>query len=115
MFNLIPGMNPKQMEKAMKKLGIAQQEVNATEVIIKCDDKVITLSNPQISKMNMMGQMTYQISGDESVSEVDTAPDIDDEDIKTVMEQANVDEATAKEALQITKGDIAEAILGLKE
>ncbi len=112
---MIPGMNPKKMEQAMKKLGIAQQELDAHEIIIKCSDKEIIIKNPQVSRVNMMGQMTYQISGDEEEITKETTPEINDDDIKTVMEQANVNETTAKEALAITKGDIAEAIMGLKE
>ncbi len=112
---MIPGMNPRKMQQAMKKLGIAQQEIDATEVIIKCSDKEIIIKNPQVSKVNMMGQMTYQVVGEEITKEVDTTPEINKDDIKTVMEQANVDENTAKEALKLTKGDIAEAIMGLKE
>lgn len=108
-------MNPKKMEQAMKKLGIAQQELDAHEIIIKCSDKEIIIKNPQVSRVNMMGQMTYQISGDEEEITKETTPEINDDDIKTVMEQANVNETTAKEALAITKGDIAEAIMGLKE
>ena len=112
---MFPGMNPRKMQQAMKKLGIQQDTIDATEVIIKCPDKTITIKNPEVTKMDMMGQMTYQIVGQETVEEVDTTPEINDEDIKTVMEQTEVDENTAKEALILTKGDIAEAIMGLKD
>lgn len=111
---MFPGMNPKKMNQMMKKLGIQQQELDATEVIIRMPDKEIIIRNPQVSKVNMMGQMTYQVVGNEEVNEKDSTPEIDEEDIKTVMEQAEVDHDTAAEALKITKGDIAEAILGLK-
>ena len=60
---MFPGMNPKAMEQAMKKMGIAQQPVEAQEVVIRCADRDIIISNPDVVKVNMMGQMTFQISG----------------------------------------------------
>lgn len=112
---MFPGMNPRKMAQAMKKMGIAQQEVDATEVIIKCADKEIVITNPSVSKVNAMGQQTYQIVGEEHERDLDTTPDINEDDIKTVMEQANVDEEKAKEALEAAKGDLAKAIMDLQE
>lgn len=98
----------------MKQLGIRQVDIPATEVIIKCDDKNIIISNPSVAKVNMMGQETFQISGD--IEEVDhSESNISDDDIKTVMEQADVDEETAKEALEEHDGDLAETIIALKK
>tara|TARA_Y100000034_G_C6801567_1_gene359568 strand:- start:102 stop:425 length:324 start_codon:yes stop_codon:yes gene_type:complete len=107
---MIPGMNPKKMEKMMKQLGMKQEEIDANEVIIKCSDKEIVVRNPQVSKVNMMGQETLQISGDMEERELEV---FNEEDVKTVSEQANVSEDEAKAALKET-GDIAEAILKLK-
>ena len=107
---MIPGMNPKKMEKMMKQLGMNQEEIDANEVIIKCSDKEIVVRNPQVSKVNMMGQETLQISGDMEERELEV---FNEEDVKTVSEQANVSEDEAKAALKET-GDIAEAILKLK-
>jgi nascent polypeptide-associated complex subunit alpha len=110
MFN----MNARQMQHAMKRLGIQQQEIDATEVIIRTAEKEIIIENPQVSKVNMMGQETFQIVGKPIERSLDTTPDINEDDIKTVMEQAEVDEETAKKALQKAKGDIAQAIIDLK-
>ena len=49
------------------------------------------------------------------VNKTGSGAEISLEDIKTVMEQAGVNENEAKTALQKTKGDLAEAILMLKE
>lgn len=107
---MIPGINPRQMQSMMKKMGIQQVEIPATEVIIKTEDKEIVITNPQVSKVNMMGQMTYQIIGDahERIKEAEFSED----DIKTVIEQANCTEEQAKTALKKT-GDLAKAILEL--
>ena len=110
---MMPGMNPKMMKQAMKRMGIKQEEIEATEVIIKTQDSEIVILNPQVSKVNAMGQETYQVVGEAHVREKIT--EINDDDIKTVMEQANCDEIKAKEALESSKGDIAEAILALQE
>ena len=112
---MFPGMNPRKLAQAMKRMGIQQVEIPATEVIIKTEDKEIVITNPQVSKVNMMGQQTYQIVGEEHEREISTEPKITEEDIKTVMEQANVNEEKAKEALEAANGDIAKAIMDLQE
>ena len=112
---MIPGMNPRKMAQAMKRMGIQQQEIEANEVIIKSDDKEIVIVNPQVSKVNMMGQETYQIIGEAHEREISTEAEISEEDIKTVMEQANVSEDKAKEALEESEGDLAAAIMALSK
>lgn len=107
---MMPGMNPRDIKSAMKRLGIKQEEIDATEVIIKTKDKDLVIKNPQISKINMMGQESLQIVGD--IQEVSR---ITEEDIKTVMEQADVDKKTAMKALEKNNGDLAAAILDLSE
>lgn len=102
------------MKQAMKRMGIKQEEIDATEVIIKTKDSEIVITEPQVSKVNMMGQNTYQVVGNAHIREKGSETEINKDDIKTVAEQAEVSEKEAKEALKGTKGDIAEAILKLK-
>ena len=111
---MLPGMNPRKMQQMMKQLGIQQVEIPATEVIIKTKDKTIVITNPSVSKVNMMGQENFQISGDVHEEQVSTVPDISEEDIKTVMEQTGTDRNTARKAIEKAEGDLAEAILNLK-
>lgn len=108
---MIPGMNPKLMKQAMKKMGVKQEEIEAQEVIIKCSNKQIRVLNPQVVKINMMGQESLQITGDLQEEELGT---FSKEDIKTVMEQTSCTEEEAVKALN-EKGDLAEAILYLKK
>lgn len=103
-------MNPKDMQKAMQRMGIKQEEIDATEVIIKTPGKNIIFKNPSVTKVDMMGQKSYQIIG-EPIEE----SSISEEDIKTVAEQANVSEKEARKALEKNNGDLAEAILSLKD
>lgn len=112
MYSTKMNINPRQMQKMMKKMGIQQNEIPATEVIIKTEDKEIVITNPQVSKVNMMGQQTYQIVGEEHEREKTSQLEISEEDIKTVMEQANVSEEDAKKALEETN-DLAEAVMKL--
>ena len=106
---MIPKINPRQMEKMMRQMGVKQEEIDASEVIIKTKNKTIIIKNPQVSKVNMMGQESFQISGEIEEST------ISEEDIKTVAEQSNVSLKEAENALKKTNGDLAEAILILKE
>lgn len=108
-------MNPRKMQQMMKQLGIQQVEIPATEVIIKTKDKIITITNPSVSKVNMMGQENFQISGEVHEEEVSSVPNISDEDIRTVMEQTGTSKLTAQKAIEDAHGDLAEAILNLKE
>jgi len=108
-------MNPRKMQQMMKQLGIQQVDVPATEVIIRTEDKEIIITNPSVARVNMMGQENFQISGDIEERELSSAPDISDDDIETVMEQAHVDKETAKKAIEDSEGDLAEAIMNLSK
>ncbi|MAH01864.1 MAG: nascent polypeptide-associated complex protein [Candidatus Woesearchaeota archaeon] len=112
---MIPGMNPKDVQRAMKKLGIKQEEIDASEVIIKTNDKEIIIQNPQVSKVNMMGQDTYQVVGEAEERAVSSEPEINEDDVKTVVQQAGVAEEKAREAIARNGGDLAKTIMELKE
>ena len=107
-------MNPRAMKQAMKSMGIQQQEIDATEVIIKTPEKELIIKNPQVSKVNMMGQETFQVVGEIEERAIETEPEINEDDIKTVIEQTGVDEGKAKELIEKHEGDLAAAIMELK-
>lgn len=106
-------LNPRDLAKAMQRMGIQQQEVDALEVIIRCADKEIVIQKPQVSKVNMMGQMTWQVIGNAVERALTSVPDIKEDDVKTVMEQTNVSREQALEAIKSANGDLAQAILNL--
>lgn len=106
---MIPGINPKDIAKAMKRFGIQQEEIEATEVIIRLKDKELVITNPQVSKLNMMGQETFQITG-----ELSEHPRITEEDIATVVEQTGATRESAIKAIEKNKGDLAAAIIELR-
>lgn len=99
----------------MKQMGIQQVEVEANEVIINCPEKKIVIMNPSVSKVNMMGQETWQVIGEAVEQPLSSEPQISEEDIRTVAEQANVSLEEARIALEQTNGDLAEAIMILKK
>ena len=106
---MMPGMNPKQMEKLMKQMGIKSRNISAAKVTIESDEGNIIVENPQITEIVMQGQKSYQISGDVKVEE-----QIKEDDVKLVMEQAGCTRDEAVKALEEKNGDIAEAILLLE-
>ena len=106
-------MNPKQMKKMMKQMGIEMEELDAEEVIIRTSDEELIFRNPNVSKNSARGVETFQIIGEYEV--IKRAPQISEEDVKLIMEQANVDEETARKALEEAGGDLAEALMKLQE
>lgn len=99
----------------MKKMGMEQENIEAQEVIFRLADRDLIITNPEVAKINMMGQETYQVVGQISEHLRDATPDIDEEDIKTVVEATGANYEEAKEAILRTQGDLAQAILELKE
>jgi len=108
---MIPGgMDPKKMQAMMKQMGIQSDDIPATSVVIETESEKMTILDPQVVKITMQGQESFQITGTVQVEEKTSS-----EDIKMVMEQAGCSEDEAKSALEKTGGDIAEAILLLAD
>ena len=116
---MIPGMNPKQlkqMERQMKKMGMDMKDLpGVKEVIIRFEDKELLIPDADVNVMNIMGQETYQITGNAVEMELNAEIEIPDEDIEMVANQAGVTKSEAEKALIATNGDLAEAILKLNE
>jgi len=109
---MFPGMNPKKMQGMLSKMGIAQEEIDATRVIIETAEKNIIIENPAVAQISMQGNKTFQISGDISEAPISSEPEITQEDINTVMEKTGCSEEQAKSELEKTN-DIADAIINL--
>ena len=62
MVKMMPGFNKKQLEQAMKQMGVKQENIEAEKVIIKTRDKNLVIENPEVTKINMMGQESLQIT-----------------------------------------------------
>jgi len=85
------------------------ENITATEVVIKTDGKDIVIKNPQVSKIRMQGQETFQISG-----EVIEQENIREEDVQLVMQKAGISKEEAEKLLKET-GDIVLAIKKAKK
>jgi nascent polypeptide-associated complex subunit alpha len=108
------GMNPRQMNQMMRKLGINVKDIqNVEKVVILTDTLEYVFTDVEVTVMNAQGQKTYQISGNPEVKE--RKKEIPTEDIQLIVDQTGKTVEEAKEALEKTKGDIAEAILLLTE
>ena len=104
---MFPNIDAKKMQAVMKQLGMSQEEIDASRVIIeKNDGNKIVIENPAVTRMKIQGQESFQISG-ETREETSSK-----EDIKTIMEKTGCTEKQAKKALEDT-GDLAEAIMKL--
>jgi len=105
---MLPGMDPKKMQAVMKQMGISQENIDAKRVTIeKTNDEKIVIENPSITKIQVQGNESFQISGD-----VREEGGISEEDIQAIIEKTGVNKEKAQETLEKT-GDLAEAILML--
>ena len=107
----MPGLDPKKMQAMMKQMGISNEEINASRVIIEKNDGRIIIDNPSVVKIKMQGQESFQISGD--VSEENEDEGISEDDIRLVMEKTGKSEEESREALEKHNGDLTEAIMEL--
>ncbi|MCK5476823.1 MAG: Nascent polypeptide-associated complex protein [Candidatus Aenigmarchaeota archaeon] len=114
-------MNPKQMQKMMQKMGMNTQDIDAKEVRIICAEKTIIIENPNVQRIAMQGQISFQITGTESEvdnSQLETATEeketFSDEDIKMIIEQTGKSREEVEKVLEETH-DIAETIMMLNK
>lgn len=124
----------RQMRRRMQQQGIDMEQIEATRVIIESHEKTLVIDQPEVVLMKQMGQEIYQVIGDaeeysagevqieekaegrgiEAIEETITKPAITENDIMLVAAQANVNKEEANAALIDSEGDIAKAILFLK-
>lgn len=108
---MLGGINPKQMQGMMKKMGISQEEILSEKVIIeKKDGNKIIIEDPSVMQIKMQGQVSFQISGE--IKEESREVEVSSEDVETVVKKTGCTPEKAKETLEKTK-DLAQAILEL--
>jgi len=76
-------------------------------VIIKNSSRNIIIKNPKVTKINMQGHETFQVTGD-------VQEEMNEEDVNTIMEQTGCSREEAEKALEKYE-DLTEAIISLKE
>jgi nascent polypeptide-associated complex subunit alpha len=110
---MMPGMNPRQMQGMMKKMGISQVQINASRVIFETAEGNLVIDNPDVLKIKMQGQESYQVTGEAHLEEADAEISLEDVELVSTKTGKTNDEARA--ALEEADGDIAEAIMKLSE
>jgi len=110
---MMPGnINPRKMKQMMKQLGMQVEPIeDVRRIVISTGKGDYIFESAEVAVMTMQGITTYQITGSPRFDPA--APEIPDEDVKMVAEQANVSPEAAREALVRTGGDIAAAIVQL--
>lgn len=111
---MMPNIDPRTMRNIMAKMGVKSSEVEAKRVIIESDTKEIIIENPQVTKIEMQGNVQFQIAGTVSEHEKKIDVDISDDDIKMVADKTGTtDRDLIRQTLIEVNGDIAAAILRL--
>ena len=111
---MLGGMNPAKMQSMMKQMGIKQEEIDASRVIIeKTDGGKVIIDNPNVLKVNMQGQESFQITGDVSEGEVEEEG-FSEDDFQMIIEKTGKSLDIIKESLNKTN-DIAETIMELSD
>jgi len=124
----------RQMRRRMAQQGIDMEQVDALRVIIEGTEKTLVINQPEVFRMKQAGQEIFQVIGQgeevapesvmieggeayeeiEPIEESELKPTITENDIMLVASQANVDKKEAESVLKECNGDIAKAILFLK-
>ena len=129
---MIPGgpRNQRQMELMMRRMGMRTEDVpDVEEVVVRTKTKEHVFRAPEVTILTVQGVRTYQVVGTPEVRSRSTAAPSapsapaaaspaaptgpPEEDIRLVMEQANVSREEAIEALFQSRGAPAEAILAI--
>ena len=125
----------RQMRRKMAQQGIDMDQIEATRVIIEGSEKTLIIEDPEVVMMKQAGQEIYQVIGHaeevspeslsnenkemiedlQSLEESIIKPTITENDIMLVASQTNVDIVEAESVLKECNGDIAKAILSIKD
>ncbi len=99
----------------MQKMGMQVQQLeDVTRVIMETPNKRIVIDGPEVATVTVQGQTIYQVGGG-SVREESTSGQTSIEDAKLVASQAGVSQEDAADALRQSGGDLAQAIVLLKQ
>ncbi|MAM42251.1 MAG: nascent polypeptide-associated complex protein [Thaumarchaeota archaeon] len=108
-------LDNRQSRRMLEKMGLNLEEMpEVSEVVIKTKEKDIIIKSPQVSKLKSKGIDMYQIMGNDIEEVIKEDSKISEEDVLLVSQQANVNLEIAKNALEESNGDLAQAILKLK-
>ncbi|MBO3757556.1 MAG: nascent polypeptide-associated complex protein [Thermoproteota archaeon] len=110
-------LSRRDQERLLKRLGINLEEVEGIkEVRLVMESKTIIIKNPTVFRIRNSEQSMYQIVGEEVEGEIEEKKSYEpsEEDILLVAQQTGKSVEEAKSALKMTGGDLAQAIMLLK-
>ena len=120
-------MDSRRARRMMNQMGMKMDELgDIKRVILQSDKREIVIEGPQVTSINVQGTKMYQVAGGREserkpiqgaasptpVEEI--MPEIPEEDILLVAQQANVSIDVARKALEDNDGDLAQAIIKLQ-
>ena len=111
----------REQERLLKRLGVNLEELpGVKEVRIIGEDVTRVIRDPSVYKVNSPGQTMYQIVGTEEILQEEGETEEEeyvpaDEDVALVAQRTGKTLEQAKTALVSTKGDLAQAILLLRD
>lgn len=116
---MMPGkFNSREMRRMMAQMGIKATEMpDVKRIIMEGGQKDYIIDGPQVTRIEAQGEITFQVTG--KFKEVLKKPvqqaeaSFPEDDVKLVMEQANVTREKAIEALKKSGGEPATAIVDL--
>jgi nascent polypeptide-associated complex subunit alpha len=107
-------------KRMMQKMGMKIDEIDGvTEVLIRTATREIIIKEPVVTSVVVQGQRMYQVTGGSALERTPSAeaaqPEVPEEDVNLVATQTGKTVDEAKAALKESGGDLAEAILRLKQ
>ncbi len=122
-------LNNNDMRRLMRQMGLSAQElVEADKVIITSKGRKIVIDSPQVIRMIVQGQTLYQVMGGKEVASDKDAEmpeaggvasssllsaQVNEDDVRFVMQQAKVPEGVARQTLISCGGDVAKTLIAL--
>jgi len=108
-------ISPREQQRMMQRMGMQVQQLDdVTRVIMETPSRRIVIDDPEVATVTVQGQTIYQVGGG-SVKEEVVSGQASVDDAKLVASQAGVSQEEAAEALRQSGGDLAQAIVLLKQ
>jgi nascent polypeptide-associated complex subunit alpha len=110
-------VNPREAKRMMQRMGLNMDALTEVEeVIIRTNNKEITIEKPEVAMLEMQGQKIFQVTGGEIKEKTPERKPLGvaEEDVRLVADQTGKTLEEARSALQECQGDLAKAILLLQ-
>ena len=99
----------------MQRMGMQVKQIDdVTRVVIESASKRIVIDEPEVAVVTVQGQTVYEVGGGRAREEGPSGAGSED-DAKLVAAQAEVSVEQAASALRQSGGDLAQAIILLKQ